>query len=187
MLSREPVPLSLHAIAVLWRRGASRFPSAGNSSQVVFASIDSAASGISRAHITGIYVSPHCLKLYSSLGLGYSELDSSGVVLSLHRTLQGRRSLEGLFLSPDPIRIFTVHPQRGNQAFKLLQFGGTQVTSHSLAYLKVPKCENFHRTDFFYFFSIKPLWVGDFRAKIKNSKFWYWGCLLGVYFSKILC
>jgi hypothetical protein len=38
-------------------------------------------------------------------------------------------------------------------------------------YLKVPKCENFHRTDFFYFFTIKPLWVGDFRAKIKNSKF----------------
>jgi hypothetical protein len=36
--------------------------------------------------------------------------------------------------------------------------------------LKVPKCENFHRTDSFYFFTIKPLWVGDFRAKIKNSK-----------------
>ncbi len=34
--------------------------------------------------------------------------------------------------------------------------------------LKVPKCENFHRTDFFYFLTIKPLWVGDFRAKIKN-------------------
>ncbi len=32
--------------------------------------------------------------------------------------------------------------------------------------LKVPKCENFHRTDFFDFFTIKPLWVGDFRAKI---------------------
>ncbi len=32
----------------------------------------------------------------------------------------------------------------------------------------LPKCENFHRTDFFYFFTIKPLWVGDFRAKIKN-------------------
>jgi len=37
--------------------------------------------------------------------------------------------------------------------------------------LKVPKCENFHRTDFFDFFTIKPLRVGDFRAKIKNSKF----------------
>ncbi len=34
--------------------------------------------------------------------------------------------------------------------------------------LKVPKCENFHRTDFFYFYTIKPLWVGDFRVKIKN-------------------
>ena len=32
----------------------------------------------------------------------------------------------------------------------------------------MPKCENFHRTDFFYFFTIKPLWVGDFRAKIKK-------------------
>jgi hypothetical protein len=38
----------------------------------------------------------------------------------------------------------------------------------SKCFLKVPKCENFHRTDFFYFFTIKPLWVGDFRAKIKN-------------------
>jgi hypothetical protein len=36
------------------------------------------------------------------------------------------------------------------------------------AYLKVPKCENFHHTDFFYFYTIKPPWVGDFRAKIKN-------------------
>jgi hypothetical protein len=35
-------------------------------------------------------------------------------------------------------------------------------------YLKVPKCENFHRTDFFDFYTMKPLWVGDFRAKIKN-------------------
>ncbi len=37
--------------------------------------------------------------------------------------------------------------------------------------LKVPKCENFHRTDFFKFYTIKPLWVGDFRVKIKYSKF----------------
>ena len=37
-----------------------------------------------------------------------------------------------------------------------------------LSHLKVPKCENFHRTDFFDFFTIKPLWVGDFRAQIKN-------------------
>ncbi len=34
----------------------------------------------------------------------------------------------------------------------------------------MPKCENFHRTDFFYFFTIKPLWVGDFRAKMKKFK-----------------
>jgi hypothetical protein len=36
---------------------------------------------------------------------------------------------------------------------------------------KVPKCENFHRTDFFLFYTIKLLWVCDFRAKIKNLKF----------------
>jgi hypothetical protein len=36
--------------------------------------------------------------------------------------------------------------------------------------LKVPKCENLHRTDFFYFYTIKPLWVGDFRAKNKKIK-----------------
>jgi hypothetical protein len=38
-------------------------------------------------------------------------------------------------------------------------------------HLKVHKCENFHRTDYFYFYTIKPLWVGDFRAKIKKLKF----------------
>jgi hypothetical protein len=31
-------------------------------------------------------------------------------------------------------------------------------------YLKVPKCENFHLADFFYFYTIKPLWVGGFSA-----------------------
>jgi hypothetical protein len=49
--------------------------------------------------------------------------------------------------------------------FKISIVGKIQL---SAVYLKVPKCENFHRTDFFYFFTIKPLWVGDFRAKIKN-------------------
>ncbi len=34
--------------------------------------------------------------------------------------------------------------------------------------LKVLKCENFHRMHFLYFYTIKPIWVGDFRAKIKN-------------------
>jgi hypothetical protein len=42
---------------------------------------------------------------------------------------------------------------------------------YHLPVLKVPKCENLHSTDFFYFYTIKPLWVGDFRAKIKNSTF----------------
>jgi hypothetical protein len=43
-----------------------------------------------------------------------------------------------------------------------------QIVNYVTTALKVPKCENFHRTDSFYFFTIKPLWVGDFRAKIKN-------------------
>ena len=34
----------------------------------------------------------------------------------------------------------------------------------------MPKCKNFHRTNFFYFFTIKPQWVGDLRAKIKKLK-----------------
>ncbi len=46
-----------------------------------------------------------------------------------------------------------------------------RVSKIFLFFLKVPKCENFHRTDFFYFYTIKPLWVGDFRVKIQNSKF----------------
>jgi hypothetical protein len=48
---------------------------------------------------------------------------------------------------------------------------GMVVMGTAVVGLKVPKCENFHRTDFFYFFTIKPLWVGDFRAKMKISKF----------------
>ncbi len=58
---------------------------------------------------------------------------------------------------------------------------------HFVKSLKVPKCENFHRTDFFYFYTIKSLWVGDFRAKIKIIFFEYLGGLFEVSFSKILC
>jgi hypothetical protein len=36
----------------------------------------------------------------------------------------------------------------------------------------------------FYFYTIKPLWVGNFRAKIKNLIL---GGLFEVSFSKILC
>ncbi len=32
--------------------------------------------------------------------------------------------------------------------------------------LKVPKCEIFDRSDFHDLYTKKPLWVGDFRAKI---------------------
>ncbi len=44
--------------------------------------------------------------------------------------------------------------------------------------LKVPKSENFDLTDFFY--TIKPRWVDEFRAKMKNEK-----CLFEGSFSKI--
>jgi hypothetical protein len=46
-----------------------------------------------------------------------------------------------------------------------LSRGGWKV---SKGCLKVPKCENFHLTDFFNFFTRKSLWEGDFRAKVKN-------------------
>ncbi len=49
--------------------------------------------------------------------------------------------------------------------------GGKNICIDVRQTLKVPKCENFHRTYFIYFYTIKPLWVGDFRVKIKNSKF----------------
>ncbi len=53
--------------------------------------------------------------------------------------------------------------------FSSLEQDRINIENHSLITestdLKVPKCENFHRRDFFNFFTIKPLWVGDFRAK----------------------
>ncbi len=33
----------------------------------------------------------------------------------------------------------------------------------------MPKCEIFDRSDFYDFYTIKPFWVGDFRAKILTS------------------
>ncbi len=53
--------------------------------------------------------------------------------------------------------------------------------------LKVPKCENFDRTDFFYFYTIKPLWVGDFRAKIKKFKILIFrGSFAGFFFENFV-
>jgi hypothetical protein len=48
----------------------------------------------------------------------------------------------------------------------------------------VPKCENFHRKDFFDFFTIKPLWVGDFRAKKKKLKISIFRGSFGGFFFK---
>ncbi len=51
--------------------------------------------------------------------------------------------------------------------------------------LKLPELENFHLTDFRYFFTTKPLWVGDFRAekKIQNKIFFVLGILYTGNFS----
>jgi hypothetical protein len=41
--------------------------------------------------------------------------------------------------------------------------------------LKVPKCEIFDRSDFYYFYTIKPFWVDDFVVKILTYYFKFWG------------
>jgi hypothetical protein len=47
----------------------------------------------------------------------------------------------------------------------------TVISAHGL-YSPTPlKCESFHLTDFFCFHTTKPLWVSDFRAENKSSKF----------------
>ncbi len=43
--------------------------------------------------------------------------------------------------------------------------------SSGLTQLKSAQVWKFSSHGFFYFYTIKPLWVGDFRAKIKNPKF----------------
>jgi hypothetical protein len=42
-------------------------------------------------------------------------------------------------------------------------------------HLKVPKCEIFDRSDFHYFYTIKPSWVDDFVVKILTYYFIFWG------------
>ena len=44
-----------------------------------------------------------------------------------------------------------------------------------LPILKVPKCEIFDRSDFHYFYTIKPFWVDDFVVKILTYYFNFWG------------
>ncbi len=41
--------------------------------------------------------------------------------------------------------------------------------------LKVPKCEIFDRSDFQDFYTIKPMWIGDFGAEIQTCYFNFWG------------
>jgi hypothetical protein len=47
--------------------------------------------------------------------------------------------------------------------------------SHAWAPLKVPKCEILDRSDFHYFYTIKPFWVDDFVVKILTYYFNFWG------------
>ncbi len=46
-------------------------------------------------------------------------------------------------------------------------------------YLKIPKCEIFHPFDSCRFYTIMPLWIGNFGTEIKNSKFF---CLVKILF-----
>ncbi len=41
--------------------------------------------------------------------------------------------------------------------------------------LKVPKCEILDRSDFHYFYTIKPFWVDDFVVKILTYYSNFWG------------
>jgi hypothetical protein len=41
--------------------------------------------------------------------------------------------------------------------------------------LKVPKCEICDRSDFHYFYTIKPFWIDDFGVKILTYFFKFWG------------
>ncbi len=43
------------------------------------------------------------------------------------------------------------------------------------AHLKVPKCEILDRSDFYYFYTIKPFWAEDFVVKILTYYFIFWG------------
>jgi hypothetical protein len=48
--------------------------------------------------------------------------------------------------------------------------------------LKVPKCEILDRSDFHYFYTIKPFWVDDFVVKILTFYFNFWGESSLIYF-----
>ena len=52
--------------------------------------------------------------------------------------------------------------------------------------LKVPKCENFHRTDFFNFFIIKPLWWATLGQKLKIQNFNIKGFFGGLFFENFV-
>ncbi len=45
----------------------------------------------------------------------------------------------------------------------------------SRSFLKVPKCEIFNRSDFHYFYAIKPFWIDDFGVKILTYFLMFWG------------
>jgi hypothetical protein len=108
-----------------------------------------------------------------------SHINTRGTGFNYSTTIRTRHRTTSLYFDDSLLKIehFTAvaisAPQQINSHINLncrplCDLYDLQITNVTL---KVPKCENFHRTDFFYFFTIKPLWVGDFRAKIKNSKF----------------
>jgi hypothetical protein len=63
----------------------------------------------------------------------------------------------------------------GSGGWLLFEDGFGPWRSMSVYCLKVPKCEIFDRSDFHYFYTIKPFWVDDFVVKILTYYFNFWG------------
>ncbi len=57
------------------------------------------------------------------------------------------------------------------------------LSAGSLVLLKVPKCEILDRSDFHYFYTIKPFWVDDFVVKILTYYFNFEGSQASFIFS----
>jgi hypothetical protein len=61
--------------------------------------------------------------------------------------------------------------KKGDIGSKLRKKEGRQY----MRMLKVPKCEILDRSDFHYFYTIKPFWVDVFVVKILTYYFNFWG------------
>jgi hypothetical protein len=55
--------------------------------------------------------------------------------------------------------------------YKVVVVGALSATEDITVLLCVPKCEILDRSDFHYFYTIKPFWVDDFVVKILTYYF----------------